>query len=191
MIRIDATNLSLSELRRKFDPKKVDRADRIAIDRTAKKIRTQVSKDVRVVYNVKARDISSTVKIIRRTKGSLEQRILLYIGGHIPLSKFSPRQKKVMSARGPRRGVTVRVRKDRGRKLVGKRSGFHGAGFMTKGRVMARKTHERTSHRVVYGPAIPQMVANESVVENYQTRVRREYPIELERALNKLMGTFD
>ncbi len=190
MIKIDFERMSLAELRRKFDPEIVNRADRIAIGRTAKKIRTQISKDVRKVYNVKARDVSSTVKLPNRSKGSLEQRILLYTGGHIPLAKFDAKPRAVRSRRGPRRGVTVRVRKDSGRKLVGKRSGFHGAGFLAKGKVMARKTPARTSHRGLYGPAIPQMVANESVIESYHAKVRREYPIELERALNKLMGSY-
>jgi hypothetical protein len=190
MIKIDAQHMSLAELRRKFDPEIVSRADRIAIGRTAKKIKTQISRDVRKVYNVKARDVASTVKVLNRSKGFLEQRILLYTGGHIPLAKFDAKPKAVRSKRGPRRGVTVRVRKDSGRKLVGKRSGFHGAGFMAKGHVMARKTPDRTSHRILYGPAIPQMVANDTVIENYHAKVRHEYPIELERALNKLMGNY-
>ncbi len=135
--------------------------------RTTSKIRTRISKDVRKVYNVKARDVSSTVKLLNRSKGTLEHRILLYIGGHIPLAKFDAKPRVVRSRRGPRRGVTVRVRKDSGRKLVGKRSGFHGAGFLAKGKVMARKTPAGPSHRMHYGPAITQMVANESVIENY------------------------
>jgi len=188
VIKTEFRNLSLAELRRKFDPNAVERADRIATGRVAKKVRTQVSRDVRAVYNVKARDVGKTVKILRNRRGSVEERILLYTGGSIPLAKFNARPKRVRSARGPRTGVTAKVRKDEGRKLVGKREGFHGKGFLAKGQVMARKTAKRTPIRPLFGPAIPLMVGNDLVIESYHRTVRREYPIELERALNYVTG---
>jgi len=45
------------------------------------------------------------------------KRILFYTGGSIPLAKFDAKPKHVRSTRGPRSGVTVKVRKDEGRKL--------------------------------------------------------------------------
>ena len=188
MIKTEFHNLSLAELRRKFDPKLVERADRMAIGKVARKVRTQVSRDVRVVYNVKARDVGSTVKILASKRGSVEERILLYTGGSIPLASFDAKPRRVRSARGPRTGVTVKVRKDEGRKLVGVREGFHGKGFMAKGQVMARRTSKRTPIAPLFGPAIPLMIGNELVIESYQQTVAREYPIELERALNYVMG---
>ena len=101
MIKAEFRNLSLAELRRKFDPALVERADRIAIGRVARKVRTQVSRDVRAVYNVKARDVGKTVRILRNKRGSVEERILLYTGGSIPLAKFDAKPKRVRSTRGP------------------------------------------------------------------------------------------
>lgn len=175
--------MSLEELRRKFDPKIVDRANRTAITRVTRKVRTAVSRDVRQVYNVKAGDIGSTVKLIARRRGPIENRILLYTGAGIAMEKFGAKQKRVKSARGRRRGVTVLIRKDRGRKLVGTPRGFGGGAFMAKGRVLARRTESRTPVWFVYGPSIPQMVGNDIVIEKYYDVVQREYPIELERAM--------
>ena len=53
---------------------------------------------------------------------------------------------------------------------------------------MARRTPKRTPIRPLFGPAIPLMVGNELVIESYHQTVRREYPIELERALNYVTG---
>ena len=45
-----------------------------------------------------------------------------------------------------------------------------------------------TAIRRLFGPAIPLMVGNELVIERYHQTVRREYPIELQWAMNYVTG---
>jgi len=135
-----------------FSPVVINQALNAALKKSLMKTRTQISLNVRQVYNISAGDIG---KIVDLTKLSYTppSYMLRYAGARISLRKYGARAKIVKTARGLRRGVTVRVRKDRGRKLV--QHGFYGAGgwpvYMREGR-SRHKIEKRT------GLAIPQMV---------------------------------
>lgn len=169
----------LPELRRKFDPKLIDKALDRALQVASTKTRTRISKETRKTYNVKAGDVSKAVTL-RRISGG---RLLLYTGRVIGLDKFGARKKKVRTARGPRTGVTVLVRKDRGRKLVKRAflADVHGA------KVFKRQGASRLPIRRLYGPSIAHMVGNEFIANAATLQTGEDAAIEFNRYLEYLM----
>lgn len=193
---------NLEYIRKNYDPAIVDRAVSTAMSRTAMKARTAVSRLVRQTYNIKARSISTGVRLIRRKKGQIHERVLLYTGTAIPLNRFSPLTKRVTSARGPRVGVTVRVRKDRGRRLV--TGGFladvngpkvfvrrPGAAKVkpSKGRYAGTGILRQPVDRQ-FSVSVPGTVAHESVLKEINRVVVEQAPIEFNRAMNFFTDRF-
>jgi hypothetical protein len=93
------------------------RAKSSAINEMMRKAITQASKDIRKVYNISAGDLRKKIITRQATKNKPEGRVEID-GRGIPLGKFAPLQKIVKTARGKRVGVTVKVKKSGGRKLV-------------------------------------------------------------------------
>lgn len=192
-LKYDIRELERLRKRLKDDAKEVDKALRWAVNATARKAATHISKDIRSVYAIKAGEIKSQLRIerVQRDAG----RALLYTGGKLPLEQFKPKQRWVaVSPRrrvksGPRkgagarrRGVSVRVRKDKGRQLVK-------GGWYAKGRVWRRsdQSDNKSQPRPQYGPSIPGMVAHESTIAGAQELVREELPKEFSGRLDYLL----
>lgn len=199
---------NLEKLKRKFDPKIVDRANRAAQNKAAEKLRTYIKESIRDVYNVKAGAIAKRVKL-NRASVSTPFAELSYTGPRIGLVNFGARAKKVTLSRKPRKGqkgrkwgrfrtgVTVKVRHDQGRKLVTKK-GKKGAGFIAVG----NNNNEQIFYRTGKGRndlvsaktwSIPEMVrlaekeggpSNES----YQQQAAAEYDVEFDRAMRHFMS---
>lgn len=187
---------NLKQLQDKFDPRDVEKALRWALNATSRKTATFISKDIRTVYTLKARDIKAHLKIKKYRRDAT--RALLYTGGSIPLEEFKPHTKRVRttatSRRGKRfkthrRGVTIRMRKDEGRQLVK-------GGWYAKGHVMHRsnpssglgETANTAPPFIMYGPSIPGMVAHPKTIEQAQDLVRKELPQEFSERLDYLLN---
>jgi len=183
MIQLTYHGTGFKELRRRLDPKLLDRALNAAMQKTAMKVRTHISKDVRQKYNVKAGDIAKVVKITK-VKSRDGGRLIAYTSGGVGLDKFSPLKKKVKTARGLRRGVSVRIRKDRGRRLV--KGAFSADVHGTK--IFRRQGDSRLPIDRLYGPAIPVMVSNKITVLSVNEKVGHELPIEFERAMDRFLS---
>lgn len=171
----------LDELRRKFDPKLIDKAMDRALQVAAMKMRTRISKEARQIYNVKAGDIARTVRLqrLRNPVG----RVLVYTGYKIGLDHFGARTKVVKTARGRRVGATVQVRKDGGRKLL--KGGFiadiHGA------KVFTRAGASRLPIEKKFGPSIPEMVGNKFIDAIVSPLAGEDAATEFDRFLKYLM----
>lgn len=169
----------LDELRRKFDPKMIDKALQQALQLASTKARTRISAEARKLYNVKAGDISKTVRLQRITGG----RMLLYTARMIGLDKFGARQRMVKTAQGRRRGVSVLVRKTKGRKVVkhGFTANVHGE------KLWKRETDARLPIRRLFGPSVAHMVGNEIVANIALLQVQEDASKEFDRYLTVLM----
>lgn len=169
----------LDELRRKFDPKMINKALDRAQQVAATKARTRISKEIRQLYNVKAGDVGKSVRLQRIQNG----RLLIYTGRMIGLDKFGARPKKVKTKHGRRTGVSVVVRKTGGRKVV--KHGFignvHGA------KIFKRETDARLPIRRLFGPSIAHMAGNEVVGNLAMLQVQEDAGIEFDRYLTYLM----
>lgn len=189
MFTYELTNLR--ELREKFDPKLVDKAFQRALQVAATKARTRISRKVRQTYNIKAGEISRSV-VLRKLQ-SEPGRLLIYTGRMIGLDKFGARSKKVTSAKGPRRGVTVLLKKGGGRKLV--KGAFLGqaanAGhpfvFKRKRGTRMIKNPKKEQLRRLYGPSIAHMAGNKSVFAEFEAHAGEDAAIEFNRFLEFLM----
>jgi hypothetical protein len=145
----------LKEARQLLGDLPVDKALRSTKNKLAAKAKTAVSKSIRQTYNISAKDLSVRMRVEKARL--IRDPALLVIGGRrlslilfgaeetvlrgsdAILSKRSTGKnatgglvsRKVRSGRR-RRGVTVRVRKDRGKKFVKGRHGY--GGFIAQGR---------------------------------------------------------
>lgn len=183
MISIELQNIQA--LKQAFDPVRVDKAYSSALRKTGAKARTRVSQEVRKIYNVKARDISQTAKLINR--GDIIE--LSWTGRTLGLDKFSPTKRIVRNkpSRGPsfRRGVAVKVKKTNKRKLV--EGGFQVASknnliFERTGKKMTSDPTKDAIKRM-FGISVPQMV-NKNVSDKAIQFIGEEANVQFERAFN-------
>lgn len=184
----------LQQLKAQFDPKTVEKALNWAVDATSRKAATHISKDVRQTYAISAGDIKRRLKIERVRRDAT--RALLYTGRRLPLEQFKPKTKwvavnprrKVKSgprkgSQARRRGVTVRVRKDKGRQLVP-------GGWYAKDHVLRRADQgdNASQPRMQFGPSIPGMVAYPETISSAQEMVRKDLPQQFNDRLDYLLN---
>lgn len=188
-LKFDINNLSALRIEFKDAEGAVDKALRGAIKATSAKAATAISRDIRGIYDIKASDIKQRLSIRRYKRDASSA--LVYTGKRIPLADFKPKQKTVRTTatskkgkrfKTKRRGVTVRTRKDIGRKLV--------YGWYAKDHVMRRRwSSENDSDPIIrYGPSIPGMVAYPDTIERAQEVVRRELPKEFSGRLDYFLN---
>jgi len=184
----------LQELKQQFDPKDVEKALRWAVNATAREAATEISKETRQRYTVSAGDIRKRLRIERYRRDV--DRAILYTGRRLPLVQFKPSERwvsvnpKRRVQSGPRkgsmarrRGVSVNVRKDKGRQLVQ-------GGWLAKGHILRRKDKGDTQSQPImrFGPSIPEMVDNPKVIEAAQDLVRKDLPQQFNDRLNYILN---
>jgi hypothetical protein len=158
MISLELRNLKA--LKSAFDPKAVDNALTRAVKTASDRVRTQISRDVRATYNIKAGDIGKAVRVRQLRQADVPTGMLVYTGGRLSLAKFGARPKKI----GKRKGVTVQVRKGSGRSLV--KGAFLGAGVNSQSQIIFQRIgQDRLPIRKLTGPAIPTMVSQREIVD--------------------------
>ena len=111
----------LEELEAALDPKLVRKAMVRALNRVALKAFTAIKKYLREKYTLKAKDISKQVKVSKARQNS-PVAFIIATGTNFPLIAFQAKQTK--------RGVTVKIKKSSGRKLVKGRPGYKGKTFI-------------------------------------------------------------
>lgn len=166
------------EIQKALSPDVINKSMNLAIKRGLMKTRTQVSKNVRQVYAVNAGAIGKTVTLKRLTFNPPAY-LLQWAAKRIQLRKFGARARIIRSSRGLRKGVSVRVRKDRGRKVV--QGGFYGpGGYPVYKRVEGhnKKIEKRT------GIAIPQMVATSDQMDQAYDFMGKEFPKQFVSAMD-------
>lgn len=175
---------------------KVDKAMRWALDAAQSKAATMISRRIRQTYTIKVADVKRTLQIKRAYRDAT--RALVYTGRRLPLERFSPRPKVVRinatSVNGRvyktrRKGATVRVRKDKGRQLVGP-AGRQSGGWYAKGHVLRRASAKdnRSEPYMQFGPSIPGMVAHPQLLNDTQEMVRQELPRQFSDRLDYLLS---
>lgn len=181
MFQYEITNLD--KLRRKYEPKLVDKALNQALQVATTKLRTRVSRELRRRYNIKAGEVAKSVSIRKLSDG----RMLIYSGSMIGLDKFSARPKRVSTRLGKRTGVTVQVRKDQGRKQV--RRGFLAKGGLIFKRVPGTKMRDKNKEQIErqFTSSIAHMAGNKAIGELATLQVGNDAATEFDRYLTYLM----
>jgi hypothetical protein len=117
-----------------------------------RKFRTKVVKDIRKTYNIKAKDLKKSMRTKVEKKGNVFEWKLSVKGRLLSLTHFGARQNK--------KGVSVLIRKDRGRKVL--------AGtFIAKGQVFQREGKERLPIVAKKTLSVPQMFNKDTMKEAF------------------------
>ena len=134
--------------------KALSNAARITVNKIITKAKTSASRKVRETYYIKAKDLNKSMKI-KRAGYTDKEATLTVRGRRIQVYAFGARQ--------TRTGVTVRIRRDRGRKLI--RHAFIAA--MPTGHTGAfqRKRKSRLPIREIYSLSPAQMFEYEGAKE--------------------------
>lgn len=152
-----------------------------ALNRAASNAKTNASKKVREKYVIKAKDINSTITISKASSGNLNASVRSS-GERIPLIKFkvspsSPRPKK------PPKVLRVEVKKGGLKDLIG---AF--VANVNGNKVFKRTTSKRLPIQQLYGPAVPQMMGNQSVTEFITTEAKKTFDKRLDHEIQRIMG---
>lgn len=182
----------LEELLAVYDPKLVSRAVNSADNKTIRKLRTKIRKEVRGKYNVKAAAINRRAKtILGRVKGLSAE--LSYAGTKLGLVNFAAKKKKVkVSSRAGKKvtrwGTSVKVLRGQSRKVVKSKPAFVAKGKNDNLQIFARRTDDRDSIVAIKGLAIAEMVDSPEIIEHALTSSREDYEKEFDVAMNFFLG---
>jgi len=137
-----------------------------------RKFRTKVVKDIRKTYNIKAKDLKKSMRTKVEKKGDAFVWKLNVKSRLLSLTHFGARQTK--------KGVSVLIRKDEGRKILART-------FIAKGQVFQREGKERLPIVAKKTLSVPQMFNKETMKEAFE-EVSKEYPRRFEHNLNYYLG---
>lgn len=189
----------LDKLKKAFDPKIVEKAQRSTVKKTAAKARTWLSRRARQVYTVTAGVVARHSKL-ENYFGDPQQpfSVIRYVGSRIGLINFASRERLVRTDKGLRRGVSVRVRKDHKRSVVkGRKGRDQSPGFIATGNndnthIFARRGDSKLPISAMYGPSVAEMIGREEVQGQMSAFVGSEMPAifdhEMEYFLLKQVG---
>jgi hypothetical protein len=147
---------AVRELLRSLSGRDVNAAANRAINRAATTLKSDASREVRQSYALKARYVGGRTIDVQRSSPSTLTALIRVKGGQIPISQFgSPRQTK--------KGVTVTVRKGKGRDFYPRaffailRGGQREVYWRAKG--SAGKLVPRGPLRILLGPSVAQIAS--------------------------------
>ncbi len=164
-------------------PNEYRRAVRRGLNKTARAGRVTLSKSIRQTFFVKARAVKQAVRLNNATNAGLVAEILVLKPRHkgVPLSEFSANRRRV----GRGIGVSVKIRRDKPRHVVDKRSKYslygHGAFKTRSGRVLERKGRQRFPVGTPVGPTVQEMAQEINALEKTEKVVRRKLGANVER----------
>ena len=148
------------------------RAQKRTTTEMGRKFRTRVVKDIRKTYNIKAKDLKKSMRTKLVKKGDVFEWRLNVKSRMLSLTHFGARQNK--------KGVSVLIKKDEGRKTLART-------FIAKGQVFQRESKDRLPLVVKKTISIPQMFNKETMKEAFE-EVSREYPKRFEHNLDYYLG---
>lgn len=150
-----------------------------ALNRAATNIKSNMSKEVRKYYTIKASDIKSTILKYRASRSNLSASVVSR-GNPIGLDKFKVSPKTVQPNR--KKPIKVGVKKD-GLKVV---LGAFVADVAGIG-VFERTTKARYPIRRLYGPSVPQMLGNVHVREEIGKQGYETFQKRLDHEINWIL----
>ena len=192
MIAIEYQGQTLDQIYKRYDPSIVDKALARSKNRVMDKSASALNKKLREKYYLLARDISKTTDKRRAVASKKNDAILEYIGARLPLSLFKPSNKNVRIVSKKtgktirRKGVTVRIKKGDGRKLIKSIPAF-----LTKGgqKVSYRRWEgERESYATPTIISVPEMIEVRAQLKEFDLVVSREFQPEFESNMNFYLG---
>lgn len=150
-----------------------------ALNRAATTVNATVRKEVRKVYNIKAKDVSDTLKKTKATRSDLRAAVISS-GSPIGLDKFKVSPKTV----NPRRKspIKIGVKKSNLKRVMG---AF--VADVNGIKVFKRKTKKRLPIERLFGPSVPQMLENENVTDVVKKKGQDTFDQRLEHEINRIL----
>ena len=158
-----------------------DRVIAAAINKTTDKARAEMTRQITAEFNIKAKDIRAQLKVRRAAaKGAMlvaELEAMSKLGGRRSLNVIH------FAARQTAKGVTVKVKRSGGRKLI------PGAWIGNDGRtVFERKGKKRLPIKPVQTIDVPQMFNTKRLNRAVVAKILRDLPVEVERAVQAALA---
>ncbi|ARD47578.1 phage tail protein [Sporosarcina sp. P33] len=194
VIKVDDATLRDIRVKLAEIPEKAPNAISASLNRTVTNISSNLSKEIRKTYTVKARDIKDTITRTRANPKKLSASVQSK-GGTMGLDKFKTSALMVTKNKGGVKSVQLNckpikaaVKKGRLKTVV---NAF--AATANGAKIFKRKTKKRLPIERLHGPSVPQMAGNPQVVEvverEGQAMFDRRIDHEINRILDKLGGS--
>lgn len=179
ILKIDAEALKDVQKKLKSIPEKAPNAMASALNRTITNVTTNISKETRKKYHIKAGDIKSNLTKSKASRSNLSGEVSVK-GKVIGLDKFKVSPKTV----NPKRRQQLKISVKKGN--VGRVMGAF-ISNMSGIKVAKRTTNKRLPIKRLYGPSAPQMVGNEEVARVVTQEAGKTYEKRLEHEINRLL----
>lgn len=159
--------------------KKAPNAISNALNRGVSNMNTNARKEIRKEYNIKAGDVSPTLKAFRASRANLGASVQSK-GGVISLDRFKISPKTI----NPRRKSPIKaaVKKGSAKSL--------GSGFVAEingPKVFKRSGKSRLPIQKLFGPSVPQMLENERSREEIQQKGKETFENRLEHEIKRIL----
>lgn len=178
-VELDRTMLEDVQRRLGEMEKKAPNVISSALNRALTNVASNVSKEVRQDYNIKAADIKSTLEKTRASKANLSA-IVRSRGNLIPLDRFKVSPKKV----SPKRKTPIKIAvKKTGMKPLGGAFVADISGI----KVFKRQSKKRLPIDRLFGPSVPQMLQNEGIRENINREGEDMFYRRLDHEINRIL----
>lgn len=183
MINVEFDRRTLREIENRIGPftRRTPSAISNAINRAVTNVNSNIKKEVRKEYNIKAKDIQSTLTKTRATKTNLTGEVVSS-GDLIALDKFKVSPKTV----NPRRKTPIKI----GVKKDGLKPVLRAFVTDINGlKVMERKGKPRLPINRLFGPSIPQMIDNDGVREKIIQEGQQMFLNRFDHEINRILGS--
>jgi len=156
-----------------------DRVIGAALNKTIAKGKSEMSRQIRAEFNIKAKEVNGQMRVRRGSAGNGNLMATLEALGK--RRGHTSRNVAMFRAKQTRQGVTVQIKKTGGRKLIAH------AFIANNGRtVFIREGKSRLPIKPVETIDVPQMFNTRRINAAVLKKIEREFPIELQRAFAAL-----
>jgi len=151
-----------------------------ALNRAMTNVATNISKETRKSYHIKATDIKKTISKTRATRANIDA-IVVSRGNLIPLDRFKVSPRKVSPNR--KTPIKAAVKKTGAKKLKGAFvADVHGI------KVFKRQTDRRLPIDRLFGPSVPQMLDNEVNRRQINIEGRNTFYRRLDHEIDRILS---
>lgn len=182
-----------------------DKAVAAAINKTAAKAKTEMTRQITAEYNIKSKDVRPQLSISKaswkngklkaslmafgKRRGHRSRNVMLFDAKQVP-GTGAPKKVNVQFPDGRWRtiivreggGVSIKIKRSGGRKLIP--HAFIG----NKGRTVFIRSNDGRSIKAVETIDVPQMFNTRRINKAVVERIQREFPIEMGRALKLFLS---
>jgi hypothetical protein len=165
--------------------KTLKKANSLSLNHAARKTKTEASRLFRSTINLKAKDVSDSIKVVTARAGQPvegQRSQLIILERPVPLFRYGARTKRVVTSRGKRTGVTVQVSQQR--KLV--TDGFIATTKRGYTGVFKRTGDGRMPIKHLYGPNVLAVLSAKDNQDHLLAFAQAEQKKEFERQLARL-----